>query len=202
MKPLPTDEQLAVLLGLKNWGLTANEVHSLWRARVYPSFDLPWVLAGMFAESFPPEPDLTAMFADSVPPAEDEPDVEEGTIAIALDEIDLVEPSNSGPLWHRAVLATETNSVVLALESDPVSKALNQLELCRAERDSTLDGITYELRVETRSLCGEFVLSNPYAPSLRRLEAALLEIAKQASAAPDGHWAQELVQVWLNYTAR
>jgi hypothetical protein len=190
---LPTDDDLARLLGLREWGIgehlrspkdasVAFEVRALWRAVVEPSFDAPWALAGLLSERH----------AQSG--AE-----EEGTTVIALDSIALVEPSDSEMLWHKAVLARGTEAVVVELGFDPVAEALRQMELLRAQRVVSLDGIGYRLRTESLSLHGEFRFDNPLAPSLRALEEALIRVAAAAAEVARGDWAKAVVRLWRDY---
>jgi hypothetical protein len=120
---------------------------------------------------------------------------------IALDTIALVEPSNSGRLWHKGVLARANEAVVFALESDPVVEALNRMELLRAQRVMALDGIGYRFRVETLSLRGEFCFDNPVAPSLQALEAALIRVAVVAGGVAGGAWTEAVVRLWQQYAS-
>jgi hypothetical protein len=187
-----TDGKLAQLLGLTKWGLGGQplvpspdlaffQLHTLWRADVLPSFDSPWVLAGVHSETFHERASVEV---------------------VALDTIALVEPSNSGTLCHKAVLARGNEAVVLALNSDPVAEALNCIELLRAQRVMTLDGIGYRLGFQARSLCGEFTFDNPIAPSLLALEAALIRIAEAAAGVPESAWAEEIVRIWQDYVGK
>ena len=80
--------------------------------------------------------------------------------------------------WTRAVLATREDSAVLALDEDPVARAIGALDLLDGSDFSSLDGIAYRVTLATMSLTATFEFSNPRLGPLLALEHEILDLAR------------------------
>jgi len=87
------------------------------------------------------------------------------------------------PDFLRAALATAEASHMIALDADPMLKALNGIELfCSDRSPPSHDGIAYTLAFQTLHLHGTLQFGNPLHPGLRAIEDVLLGLARQIAA--------------------
>jgi hypothetical protein len=172
MTPLPTHDEIARLLGLEGWSIGAH--HRSRQGSEGLWVNALWVIEG-------------------------DPSFDDGW-AIAGVLAQTYGPAGDGPSWRRVVLAQADEFAVLALDNDPVSAALNRVELLCLSPYLYTDGISYWVRFESSALSGRFLFGNPDSPSLIALEEAALAVAEQITAS-SGLLAR-VVEIWRRYATR
>jgi hypothetical protein len=95
--------------------------------------------------------------------------------------------------WTKAVLATNEDSAVLALDKDPVADAIGALALMDPWDFSSLDGIWYRLSLQTMALNATLEFSNPLQGSLLTLEREILDLSRSIAR---GSGKEALISRW------
>jgi hypothetical protein len=104
--------------------------------------------------------------------------------------------------WRRALVSLQGAAAVAELPADPVPAALRGFDLFEPFEFACLDGVGYAVEFETWSVRGRVEFGNPEAPSHRRLEAALLAVARSMAASPGGAGVADYLRVWSRYATR
>lgn len=100
----------------------------------------------------------------------------------------------------RAALATAEARQVMPIDTDPMRKALNGIDLfCGDTAAPGLNGIAYTITFQTLHLQGTLQFGNPVHQCLRSLEDTLLGLARRIAAHTDDAKLTAAVEGWSEF---
>jgi hypothetical protein len=155
----------------KRWRIGELDVSHAWHASIFPSFDDHAVVAVALAHD-------TAFRGETIPGF-----FRAGIAIVALD-------------------TSALKQVVIAdIEDDPLPGVMDSLDLFAKNDSLSLDGIAYELNINTDLCCAKIRFSNPTVPCFRRIEDALFTVAKRIADVSGEATVAEYVAIWRSYIA-
>jgi hypothetical protein len=90
-------------------------------------------------------------------------------------------------------------SAVANIERDPIQDAVLSLDLLADNQHGWLDGIGYELHLDTATCHSQLAFGNPTVPGFRRLEDAFLQIASEIAQSSKESSVTEYLKTWQTY---
>jgi hypothetical protein len=108
----------------------------------------------------------------------------------------------TSPGWTKAILASNDSFIVQEVESDPLPPLLAQLPLLRTSNSAFLDGVGYELRIQTTQLTGKLSFRNPTLPELVAVERQCWELADTVARASGDKSLAAFTATWRRYQDR
>ena len=94
---------------------------------------------------------------------------------------------------------TLKQSAVVTIDRDPLEDAVPGLNLLADNQHCWLDGIGYELHLDTSACHSELAFANPTVPGFRRLEDAFLHIASEIAQLSKEPSVVEYLKTWRSY---
>ncbi len=106
------------------------------------------------------------------------------------------------PKWIKAFLLSGDELVVQEIEADPLPEFAGSLPLLRKSNSMFLDGIGYELRVESLVLEGLLKFSNPEEPELIAVESCCWQLAETIAHKARNQKLIAFAKAWRGYLNR
>ncbi len=162
---------LQTLRDERHWRVGALEVLSAWLAIIEPSFD-----------------DIAA-------------------IGVVRSNKTTCRGNTFGP-WLRAAMLVACHNdyqviscVSADIETDPIDSLLRSMNLLESDSFISLDGIGYEISIQSGTISSSFSFSNPKAQKLVDIERGLFSVAAAIADASDDPVICKYIQGWSTYLA-
>jgi hypothetical protein len=106
----------------------------------------------------------------------------------------------TSPAWIKGFIASGASFAVQTLEADPLPPLLAHLPLLQRSNAGFLDGVGYQLRMESVELSGTLDFGNPTLPELIAIEKSCLELADRIALASGHSSLANFTTTWREYT--
>ena len=104
--------------------------------------------------------------------------------------------------WVKAILASNDSFIVREVESDPLPELLARLPLLQQSQSGFLDGVGYEMRVETTQIKTKMSFGNPTLPELVAVERSCWEMAETIARKSRDEILIAFTKTWRRYQDR
>lgn len=104
--------------------------------------------------------------------------------------------------WIKAFLSSGNELVAQEIEADPLPEFAGSLPILRKSNSMFLDGVGYELRVESMVLEGLLKFSNPEEPELLAVESCCWQLAETIACKARNHKLIAFAKAWRGYFNR
>lgn len=104
--------------------------------------------------------------------------------------------------WIKAFLASDNSIAVLEIDNDPLTPVVSRLPLLHKSQSIFLDGVGYQLRIETNQINSNLSFGNPTLPELVALERTAWELAETIARRSRNKPLASFVNTWRRYHER
>jgi hypothetical protein len=109
---------------------------------------------------------------------------------------------NKSSGWTKGFLASDESTAVQELETDPLPDLLARLPLLQKSTSMFLDGVGYQLRIESIQIKGTLNFGNPTLPELVAVEKSCWELAAMLARQSRNKSLAAFTQTWRRYHER
>lgn len=104
--------------------------------------------------------------------------------------------------WIKAILASNDSIIVHEIDSDPLPELLARLPLLQQSQSGFLDGVGYEMQIETTQIKTRLSFGNPTLPELVAVERSCWEMADAMARASREDTLVAFTKTWRRYQDR